>query len=247
MTAPPVFPLFRRRSAYSAWGESSVEIQGKQVVLFPAQAPGAPLVLLNAFEDEGTQINTAYRAAKSPDCTLAAVSGFDWDADLTPWPAPPLRKADPPFAGRADAYLAFLTGELLPAVRAELPAEPAFTVIAGYSLAGLFAVYAALRGEAFAAAVSASGSLWYPDFADFVRKTPLPAPLRAVYLSLGDAEPRTRHPLMKTVGESTEAVYETLRERGADTVFEWNPGNHFRDEALRTAKGIRWVLERLKA
>ena len=219
----------------------------KERTVFPSAAPGAPLVVLPAFEDEGEALYAACREPDCPDFTLAAVSDFDWDADLTPWPAPPLRKGDAAFAGQADAFLERLTGEILPGIRAALPAEPAFTVIAGYSLAGLFAVYAALRSEAFAAAVSASGSLWYPDFADFVRKTPLPAPLRAVYLSLGDAEPRTRHPLMRTVGESTEAVYETLRTRGADTVFEWNPGNHFRDEALRTAKGIRWVLERLKA
>ncbi len=224
-----------------------VQLQGKEAVLFPGGTPGAPLVVLNAFEDEGEPLYAACRELECPDFTLAAVSAFDWDADLTPWPAPPLRKADPPFAGRADAYLARLTGKILPRIWEALPAEPVYTVIAGYSLAGLFALYAACRSEAFAAAVSASGSLWYPEFADFMRETPLPAALRAVYLSLGDAEPRTRHPLMRTVGESTGAVYETLRTRGVETVFEWNPGNHFRDEELRTAKGIRWALEKLQA
>ncbi len=212
--------------------------------VFPSAAPGAPLVVLNTFEGEGKQVLDEARALALPDFTMAEISGANWDDDLTPWPSPPRRKGSAAFGGKADAYLAELVGTILPRVRAGLPAEPAYTVIAGYSLGGLFAVYAALRGG-FDAAVSSSGSLWYPDFADFAEKTPLPPELKAVYLSLGDAEPRTRHPLMKTVGESTERVCKTLRDRGLPVIFEWNEGNHFRDPELRTAKGLRWALQRL--
>ena len=215
-----------------------------KLTVFPSAALGAPLVVLNTFEGEGKQVLDEARALALPDFTMAEISGANWDDDLTPWPSPPLRKGSAAFGGKADAYLAELVGTILPRVREALPAEPAYTVIAGYSLGGLFAVYAALRGG-FDAAVSSSGSLWYPDFADFAGKTPLPPELKAVYLSLGDAEPKTRHPLMKTVGESTEKVYKTLQDRGLPVIFEWNPGNHFRDPELRTAKGIRWVLEKL--
>ncbi len=31
--------------------------------------------------------------------------------------------------------------------------------------------------------------------------------------------------------------------RGLTTTFKLNPGNHFTDEAGRTARGIAWVLE----
>ena len=214
-----------------------------KLTIFPSAAPGAPLVVLNTFEGEGGQVHEACRAAGTPDFTLAEVSDFAWDDDLTPWPCPPLRKREHPFGGKADAFLERLTGELLPQIRAGLPAEPAYTVIAGYSLAGLFALYAAWCSEAFAAAVSASGSLWYPDFTAFLREHPPQPVLRTVYLSLGDAEPRTRHPLMGAVGQDTEETAAILRDRGLRTTFEWNEGNHFRDEDLRTAKGIRWVLE----
>ena len=32
--------------------------------------------------------------------------------------------------------------------------------------------------------------------------------------------------------------------RGAESIFEENPGNHFVDSELRTAKGICWILEK---
>ncbi len=40
----------------------------------------------------------------------------------------------------ADAYLETLTGEIIPAIITELGSEPAYIALAGYSLAGLFAV-----------------------------------------------------------------------------------------------------------
>ena len=34
-----------------------------------------------------------------------------------------------------------------------------------------------------------------------------------------------------------------LREKGAETTFELNPGGHFSDPVGRLAKGIRWILQ----
>ena len=46
---------------------------------------------------------------------------------------------------------------------------------------------------------------------------------------------------MEDATAETEAV---IRSEGVETLFELNPGNHFKDAALRTAKGIKWVLEK---
>ena len=63
-----------------------------------------------------------------------------------------------------------------------------------------------------------------------------------VYLSLGDREEKTRNPVMATVGDRIRALAALLSARGVDCALEWNPGNHFRDADLRTARAFAWVL-----
>ena len=63
-----------------------------------------------------------------------------------------------------------------------------------------------------------------------------------IYLSLGDAEAKTRNPVLKTVQKNTEELAEYYRSLGMDVTYELNPGNHFRDPELRSAKGILAIL-----
>ena len=85
---------------------------------------------------------------------------------------------------RADEYLELLLDEIIPAVKTELNAEPKVVMLAGYSLAGLFALYAVTKCDLFTAAASCSGSMWFPDFKEYITKfdtTKLP---RTIYFSL---------------------------------------------------------------
>ena len=66
----------------------------------------------------------------------------------------------------------------------------------------------------------------------------------AVYLSLGDREERTRNRTMAQVGDAIREQYRKLSSEGVPSVLEWNPGNHFRDAGLRTAKGFSWLILR---
>ena len=121
-------------------------------------------------------------------------------------------------------------------------------VIAGYSLAGLFALWAAWNSGYFRMVASVSGSLWYPGFTDYIRDN---APksgcgkmtgLEKAYFSLGDRESRTRHPLMSRVDACTAEVVERVRSYGIETTFKWNPGNHFDHPELRMARALAWLL-----
>jgi len=220
-----------------------MDIEGKNVELFPSINPGAPLVVLNGESGDGGAVHEAVKAVTDVDFSLVAVSGVTWDDDLTPWSAPPIAKGQPPFGGRADTYIETLTGRMLPKVLEALPVAPAYIALAGYSLAGLFALYAMYRTDRFARVASASGSLWYPDFVAFARSH---APVRqpdALYLSLGDKEGKTRNPLMRPVEDNTRALAEFYREAGIHTRFELNPGGHFNDPNGRMARGIAWLLE----
>ena len=96
------------------------------------------------------------------------ITGEDWNADLTPWPAERVFAKGGDFGGRADRYLRVLTEELLPFAEHSLHAESLPRTLAGVSLSGLFAVYAAHRTDAFHRICSVSGSLWYDGFLDFM-------------------------------------------------------------------------------
>lgn len=98
----------------------SFEHQGWTVQIFASTAPARPLIVLPTFAEAVAPVREAL--ADAPDLTLVTLSGFDWEGDLSPWPAPALGKNSAPFAGRADAALALLSEELLPQIEAALPA-----------------------------------------------------------------------------------------------------------------------------
>ena len=165
----------------------------------------------------------------------AAFEVKDWNRDLSPWEAPPVFGKSP-FGGGASDTLAFLTERLLPELRVRLGLREGVRLcIGGYSLAGLFALWAASRTEIFDAVAAASPSVWFPGWLDYCRENPLHA--KNVYLSLGDREERTKNPVMARVGDCIREMEALLRSDHTVTL-EWNPGGHFQDPAGRTARAF---------
>ena len=221
-----------------------IELSGKHLSVHPASSSDAPLVVINTYGDEGDRVLEAVKRLTNADFTLLSVSGLEWNRDMSPWESPALFRGEPPFAGGADDYLQLLTGVLIPAAAEEAEISPAYTAIAGYSMAGLFALYSLYRTESFSRAASASGSLWFLGLMDFVRDNePMVLPDK-LYLSLGDKESRTRNQTMSAVERNTSFISESFKKRGVETVFEMNPGNHFTDPEARMAKAIAWLLMR---
>ena len=108
-----------------------------------------------------------------------------------------------------------------------------------YSLAGLFALWAAYQTDVFAGVVAASPSIWFPGFVDYMKANDIK--VKNVYLSLGDKEEKAKNPTMATVGDCIREAYAWLNEQGVNVTLEWNQGNHFKDADVRTAKGFTWV------
>ena len=40
----------------------------------------------------------------------------------------------------------------------------------------------------------------------------------------------------------TNELKRMYKEKGINTIYEVNPGNHFTDGSMRMAKGIKWIL-----
>lgn len=89
-----------------------------------------------------------------------------------------------------------------------------------------------------------SGSIWFPHFTDYICSHKMKRKPEHLFFSLGDAECRTKNPYLKVVQEQTEKIKRFYRDKGIDTYFKLNPGNHFKDGIERTAAGIAWLLER---
>ena len=167
---------------------------------------------------------------------LVPVEEDEWNTVLSPWKADAVFPKTPAFEGGAKPFLE----KLLPEAGKLKTSHPGRLFLCGYSLAGLFALYACTESDLFDGCASLSGSLWYPGWDEWLRNHPVQC--RAVYLSLGKREPYTKHPLMKTVGDKTELCREMISGY-ARTAFEWNEGGHFNDESLRLSKALSWLKE----
>lgn len=164
---------------------------------------------------------------------LLAVKVENWNTDLSPWKAPAVfGKED--FGGVSCDTLAAIM---------QLCADKSKTYyIGGYSLAGLFALWAAYQTDVFSGVAAVSPSVWFPRFKEYVIDRQIQT--KAVYLSLGNKEEKTRNATMAQVGNAIRDIYRHLRDGGTDCVLEWNEGNHFREPDLRTAKGFQWLLSK---
>ena len=217
-------------------------VSGRTVEIFSNAEGKTPLVILNTIQGEGAKIFDKCLEFGCNDFTLAAISGLNWNYDLSPWETPEIRNNRYNFGG-ADEYIYQLTGEILPAILSKLPESPEFTAIAGYSLAGLFALYAAYKTDVFSRVASVSGSLWFPDFTKFVQSHDFAKQPEIIYLSLGESEAKTRDKNLSSVHENTEFLADLYKSHGITTIFELNPGNHFTDTIGRTAKGIKKIID----
>ena len=162
---------------------------------------------------------------------LVAVKISDWNMELSPWEAPAVFRGSA-FGNGAAGTL----GRLL-----ELCNDKSKTYyIGGYSLAGLFALWAAYQTDKFRGVAAASPSIWFPGFMDYIKENTIGC--NKVYLSLGDKEEKTRNPVMATVGKKIREAYLLFKEKKINCILEWNKGNHFKDADIRTAKAFLWLL-----
>lgn len=214
---------------------------GKKATVYPCFEPNRPVIYLNTFSDEGEKAYELLHDSGCTDFTLVTIDNLEWDCDMSPWEIPPVTKYDTQCTGGADKYLKLLENEIIPKAEETLNGV-SWRGISGYSLAGLFAVYALYKTDIFARAASMSGSLWFPKFKEFVLVNKMKAVPEKIYFSLGDRECRTKNPYFKTVQDNIEAIEEFYRRHGIETVFVLNSGGHNNNVTERTAAGIRWIL-----
>lgn len=219
-------------------------IDGRTCRLFGSERPGCLLIQPSARHENATLEDEARKIAElSPvPFVLATIELEDWMADLMPWADGNISR-DPEAGKRGLGTLDYVLLSLIPELQKRYGPLP--IILGGYSLGGLFALWASAQSDTFKAVAAASPSVWIKDWIPFARKH---APMAGnVYLSLGDQEEHVRNQAIARVGTCLRAQYELLQEQlGPEhCTLVWEQGNHFHDNEGRLARAFAWCMKRL--
>ena len=161
------------------------------------------------LEEMETELNEIRKQGKA-DFQLIAVKVDNWNQDLSPWEASAVFGSEG-FGDGAGELLQFLLGQCVDRRKTYY--------IGGYSLAGLFSLWAAYQTDIFAGVAAVSPSVWFPGFLQYMKEHD-----------------------MRAKSDCIREGYNLLKMQKIRTILEWNPGNHFKDAGIRTAKGFAWLI-----
>ena len=225
-------------------------ISGLSIHTQMSSVAGAPIVYLLGDVADHSPIQV-------PEGVGLVNVGVDlWEENFSPWCAPRVFAKGPNFGDGAQKTLDTLINQVIPWTESDLTEPPAYRVLVGYSLAGLFSLWAGVsqqvaRGFQPGAAATfqrigaVSGSFWFPGLLDYVDQqlSGGAVGLTHAYLSLGDREARTPNPQIMHVRENAELLASKLESAGITSTFELNRGNHFQNVEGRMQKALDWLLK----
>ena len=219
-------------------------ISDRKCRLFGSERPECVLIQPSARHENATLETEAEQIAERSGVpfVLATIELEDWIIDLMPWPDGNISRESE--AGKhGQDTLEYVLESLIPELQKRYGPLP--VMIGGYSLGGLFALWASAQSDRFKAVAAASPSVWIKDWIPFAKKhTPL---ADAVYLSLGIQEEYVKNQAIARVGDSLRAQYSLLQEQiGANNcTLVWEQGGHFNDNEGRLARAFAWCIERV--
>ena len=238
-------------------------ISGLSVHTQMSSVAGAPVVYLLGDVADHSPVQV-------PEGVSLVNVGVDlWEENFSPWCAPRVFAKGPNFGDGAQKTLDTLINHVIPRAESELTDPPTYRALVGYSLAGLFSLWAGVspqvaRGSQPGAAApqlsapaapqpaatfqrvgAVSGSFWFPGLLDYVDQqlSGGAVGLTHAYLSLGDREARTPNPQIMHVRENAELLASKLESAGITSMFELNRGNHFQNVEGRMQKALDWLVK----
>jgi hypothetical protein len=222
--------------------QERLQIGSKVCNVYSAEQPTALLVQpMGRQEVSGMNQEVELIAKESgKPFAMAAFDILDWDRQLTPWPDSEVSKN--PEAGRhAIETLAYIEQQLLPFLQTRFGRLPC--ILGGYSLGGLFSLWAACESDSFTGVAASSPSVWINGWLQYAQEHPMRA--KQVYMSLGDKEEFSRNKSIAQVGNNIREYHKMLVSQLGEshTTLAWNTGNHFQDGIARTARGFTWNLK----
>ena len=239
-------------------------ISGLSVHTQMSSVAGAPIAYLLGDVVDNSPVQV-------PEGVSLVNVGVDlWEENFSPWCAPRVFAKGPNFGDGAQKTLDTLINQVIPWAESELSEPPVYRVLVGYSLAGLFSLWAGVSQQVargcqpddvpsqpgaphvdavptptFQRIGAVSGSFWFPGLLDYVDQqlNGGAVGLTHAYLSLGDREARTPNPQIMHVRENAELLASKLENAGITSTFELNRGNHFQNIEGRMQKALNWLVK----
>lgn len=239
-------------------------ISGLSIHTQMSSVAGAPIVYLLGDVADNSPVQV-------PEGVSLVNIGVDlWEENFSPWCAPRVFAKGPNFGDGAQKTLDTLINQVVPWAESDLTEPPTYRVLVGYSLAGLFSLWAGVSQQVargcqpddvpsqpgaphvdavptptFQRIGAVSGSFWFPGLLDYVDQqlSGGAVGLTHAYLSLGDREARTPNPQIMHVRENAELLASRLESAGITSMFELNRGNHFQNVEGRMQKALDWLVK----
>lgn len=241
-------------------------ISGLSIHTQMSSVAGAPIVYLLGDVADNSPIQVP------GGVSLVCIRVNLWEENFSPWCAPRVFAKGPNFGDGAQKTLDTLIDQVIPWTESDLTEPPAYRVLVGYSLAGLFSLWAGVSQQVargcqpddvpsqlsgpgapyvdasvatFQRIGAVSGSFWFPGLLDYVDQQLRGGVvgLTHAYLSLGDREARTPNPQIMHVRENAELLASRLESAGITSMFELNRGNHFQNVEGRIQKALDWLVK----
>lgn len=242
-------------------------ISGLSIHMQMSSVAGAPIAYLLGDVADNSPIQVP------EGVSLVNVGADLWEENFSPWCAPRVFAKGPNFGDGAQKTLDTLINQVIPWAESELTESPAYRVLVGYSLAGLFSLWTGVSQQVacgcqpgtattpqlsgpgapyvdasvatFQRIGAVSGSFWFPGLLDYVDQqlNGGAVGLTHAYLSLGDREARTPNPQIMHVRENAELLASRLESAGITSMFELNRGNHFQNVEGRMQKALNWLVK----
>ena len=220
-------------------------IKTQPCLIHTAGTPAAVLIQLTARHERKTIDRELMLIEQGADIGFAfvAIDLQQWALGLMPWTDEAVSK-DIEVGRHATDTLTFITRRLLPYIDKRYGQLPC--ILGGYSLGGLFGLWAASECPHFDAVAAASPSVWIRGWDDYADTHPIMSP--KVYMSLGDREEHARNQRMAAVGDCIRRHHDRMVSQlgTANTVMEWNKGGHFDNEDQRMADAFLWCIRNIK-
>ena len=206
-----------------------------------SRGTGGPVIICGMKRWQGDEFDSLAAHVDSlvpgKSFTLAFYEPDSWNDAFSPWKA---SCGGQDFNGDGPLTLEWIKDNYIPELESACPDASGF-YIAGYSLSGLFSLWAMYECSKFKGCASCSGSLWFPGWGDY-SSGHAPNIECAVYLSLGGKEKNSKDPVVSTIEDKTRAEEAKLRKQVREAKLEMNPGGHFSNPDFRLAKGIAWLV-----
>ena len=225
------------------------EIEGVKLYVYRSNVKDATTI----YFLDGDQFEEPFNhwiCKHQPALNFVLINAHNRTDDYTPWPLQASENMPMDFGGKAAEHLSFFVTHVIPFCESEygFASSAEKRVIGGYSLGGLFSLYAAVNTDLFGTVLSCSSSLWYSEFLDYLKAHPFKATHPKLYMSVGDQEGTTATNLTAAQTVNTLALKEFYEPKFEPNDFKFilEEGNHGKNISGRAWRAIEWIEENSK-